>query len=328
MVVEDASKDSRFSDNPLVTSGPSIRFYAGAPLKTADGHILGTLCAIDSKPRELCSDHRQLLMDLSRLVVDEMELRVALTDAIKKVAEEVKTRAIQDEFLSTVSHELRTPLTSIRAALGLLQSEAFCELPDQAADLVSIAERNSIQLICLINDLLDLQKLDSGKMTFDFVTFDPCELAKETCENLASHAEDSNVRLKFECAETLSITGDPARIRQALTNLISNAIKYSPVKGVVRITATSEENSLSFAVADTGPGIPESYQPYIFERFSQANCSDGMKGTGLGLAITKTIAEAHNGSVTFTTKEGHGTTFQLRLPLRQSLARPSTAARS
>lgn len=318
-VVEDASKDSRFLDNPFVTSDPSIRFYAGAPLQTPDGMNLGTLCAIDSQPRNLSPDHRQLLTDLARLVVDEMELRIAIKDAMKKVAKETKIRAIKDEFLSTVTHELRTPLTSIRATLGLLQGGVVGQLPDQASEMLSIAERNSVNLISLINDLLDLQKFESGKMSFDFRTFDPQELAQETCDNMAAYAAESNVHLSLDVSANPSIIGDPDRIQQALTNLISNAIKFSPADGIVNAQVSSNNNSLCFSITDKGPGIPEDYQPHVFEKFTQSTCPNQPKGTGLGLAITKAIAEAHNGSVTFTTQAGCGTTFYLDIPLRQTL---------
>lgn len=318
-VVEDASKDPRFSDNPLVTSDPSIRFYAGAPLQTPDGIKLGTLCAIDTQPRKLSPDHRQLLEDLARLVVDELELRIAVKNAMTRVAEEAKTLAIRDEFLSVVSHELRTPLTSIRGSLGLLQEGAVGQLPEQAMELVSIAKRNSVQLIGLINDLLDIQKLESGKMTFDFAAFDTAELAKETCDNLAGYASEKNVKISLSVVDDPSLIGDPERIRQALTNLISNAIKFSSDEGVVFVKLLSEKNHFCFSVEDNGDGIHASFEQHLFDKFSQGKSRKKTKGTGLGLAITKTIAEAHNGSVTFTTEEGCGSTFYLRIPLRQTL---------
>ena len=129
LVIQDAAQDPRFSDNPLVMSDPSIRFYAGAPLKTTDGVNLGTLCAIDRRPRQLSDTHRQLLEDLAKIVVDEFELRVALHDAMNQAAKETRLRAMQDEFVATVSHELRTPLTSIRGTLGLLEGGVAGELP-------------------------------------------------------------------------------------------------------------------------------------------------------------------------------------------------------
>ncbi|MGY8991698.1 MAG: GAF domain-containing protein, partial [Rhodospirillales bacterium] len=138
-VVEDASQDDQFFDNPLVTSDPNIRFYAGAPLKTAEGLNLGTLCAIGQVPRKLSKSHQQLLEDLAHLVVDEMELRTAFHKALNQAAEELRLRTMHDDFIATINHELRSPLTSIRGTLGLLEGGAGGELSEEVKNLVGIA---------------------------------------------------------------------------------------------------------------------------------------------------------------------------------------------
>ena len=320
-VVEDASKDTRFSDNPLVVSDPSIRFYAGAPLKTSEGLNLGTLCAIDRRPRQLSASHRQLLEDLAHLVVDEMELRLALRKAMNEAAEEIRLRTMHDEFVATVSHELRTPLTSIRGSLGLLESGVAGDLPERARNMVTIANRNATKLLTLINDLLDIKKMDAGRLEFDFTTVAVKEFLAETCEGLQGFAVDNDVSLELVCNGLPNIVADPARLRQALVNLISNAVKVSPPQGTVTIKAETREDSVCFEVTDRGPGIPEAFQSRLFERFAQADGPTKAKGTGLGLAISKAIVEAHNGSVGFITAPDQGTTFHITIPKRQTLAR-------
>ena len=325
-VVEDASKDARFKDNPLVTDAPSIRFYAGAPLTTHDGFKLGTLCAIDSKPQSLSDDHQQLLEDLAHLVIDEMELRIALAGALNQAAEEQRLRTAHDDFLNTVSHELRTPLTSINGTLGLIDGGIAGELPEDVRNLITIASRNTKTLLTLINDLLDIQKLDSGAISFDFGVVDPKLLVTETAENMQSYAEGSTVEIHCEAGGAVpAIVGDHDRLRQALTNIVSNAVKFSPEGGTVTMNVTKAGNRVRIEVHDDGPGIPKTFQSRLFDRFSQAapRTPDEakIKGSGLGLAITKAIVEAHQGQITFETGPKKGTTFQIALPIRQSLSR-------
>ncbi len=225
-VVEDASKDARFADNPLVASDPNIRFYAGAPLKTAEGLNLGTLCAIDRHARKLSAKHRQLLQDLAHLVVDEMELRIALQNALNQAAEETRIRTMHNEFIATVNHELRTPLTSIRGTLGLLEGGVAGALPEKAQDLVAIASRNSMNLLTLINDLLDVQKLDAGMMDFHFDTVDVENLLKQACDDIQSIALNKNVTIDLVCQDVPTLVADSFRLQQALKNLGADPDNY------------------------------------------------------------------------------------------------------
>jgi signal transduction histidine kinase len=318
-IVEDALKDARFAGNPLVTSDPSIRFYAGAPLKTPDGLNLGTLCAIDREPRQLTDKQRQLLSDLSSIVVDEMELRVALRSAMNDVAEAVKQRALKDEFVSIVTHELRTPLTSIRGSLGLLDSGAIKGIPTEVNDIVALANRNVNTLLALINDLLDFQKFQSGQLDMDFGAVDAETLARDTCENLKGFAQEKEASIRVEVESEATVVGDAVRLAQVLTNLISNAIKFTPTGEEVLVKTGLHEDKLRFSVTDKGPGIPENFRGRIFEKFSQARGENKAKGTGLGLAISKAIVKAHRGSIGFETRIGEGTTFHMDLPLRQTV---------
>lgn len=318
-VVEDATKDSRFADNPLVANDPAIRFYAGAPLKTPDGLNLGTLCAIDRKPRKLSKAQGQLLSDLSNIVVDEMELRIALRKAMNDVADETRKNTVKDEFLSLVAHELRTPLTSIRGALGLLNGGVIINIPKEALDVIAIANRNVNTLLPLIDDLLDVQKYESGKMDFDFDAVDFGHLVGQVCENMEGYAREKAVGIRVVRTPDSTIIGDASRLSQVFLNLISNAIKFSPEGGEILVEAGLHGGKVRFSVSDRGPGIPDCFRARVFQKFSQASGKNKPKGTGLGLAISKAIVEAHRGTIRFDTMMDKGTTFHVELPLKQTV---------
>ena len=234
-------------------------------------------------------------------------------------AEAVKHTALKDEFISLITHELRTPLTSIRGSLGLLESGAIASTPSKVNEIVELASRNVNTLLALINDLLDFQKFQSGQLDFEFEPLDADRLAQETCENLEGFAQEHHARIRIEATSRATIVGDSVRLAQVLTNLISNAIKFTPAGEEVVVRTALCEDKLRFSVTDKGPGIPEDFRGRIFSKFAQARGENKVKGTGLGLAISKAIVEAHRGSIGFDTKVGEGTTFHVDLPLRQTV---------
>lgn len=160
-IVPDALGDARFATNPLVTGEPNIRFYAGAQLTTPGGENLGTLCVIDRRPRRLNEEQRAALRTLARQVIVQLELRRIISEQqhVERTlrGERDTLERLKNNFMSTVSHELRTPITSIRGSLGLLASGVLGELPDEAQQLVTVAERNSVRLITIVNDILDFE---------------------------------------------------------------------------------------------------------------------------------------------------------------------------
>lgn len=246
-------------------------------------------------------------------------LPVATRGIFRDITErKVVDRMIQD-FISTVSHELRTPLTSIIASLGLLESGKLAAKPERAADLVSIALRNSKRLLQLINNLLDLQKLSARKMTFQLKAVPVDELLQEAVEDIRAFAESCSIHLRvtpFEPRE-LQVQADRDRLMQVLNNLLSNAIKFSPDQATVQVGAYLRDHRVVLTVADQGPGIPEEFRGRLFDRFTQFDSSSTRRsgGSGLGLSIVKGLVEGMSGHVSLETELDKGTTFHVALPI-------------
>lgn len=239
------------------------------------------------------------------------------------VTDERRAARLKDELVSTVSHELRTPLTAISGALGLVGATGG--LSGRAEHLVKIAQRNSDRLITLVNDLLDADKLQSGKVEFQRELLALNELVRMAMEQNTPAAEQASVALVAELPdESLFAQADRNRILQVLANLISNALKFSPVGERVVIRLRRNGASARVSVIDQGSGVAEAFRPRLFERFTQQDgtTSKVQQGTGLGLAISKAIAEAHGGTLQLDTETRRGATFHLDLPL----AEPGDAA--
>jgi PAS domain S-box-containing protein len=224
---------------------------------------------------------------------------------------------IRNEFISTVSHELRTPLTSIRGSLGLLQAGAMGALPIQAAEMVAIAYKNSGRLVRIINDILDIGTMDSGKLTLQMGIVPLAELLQQSVEANAGFAEKCEVRFLLETVSADdTVLADPNRLMQVLVNLLSNAAKFSPPGGIVLIRVRHGETSARIEVEDSGGGIPEVFKDRVFEKFAQADASATrhFEGTGLGLNISRRLMQAMGGSIGFYAAAHHGTVFYIDLP--------------
>ncbi|GHA32745.1 hypothetical protein GCM10007989_31090 [Devosia pacifica] len=226
--------------------------------------------------------------------------------------------ALKSEFVSNVSHELRTPLTSIRGSLGLIVGSLSDTLPDNVRHLLRIAYKNSERLIFLINDILDLEKLNADKITFDNRPHDIAEIVRLSIEENLGFASDYSIALADKTPSTpLHASVDSTRLLQIMANLISNAVKFSPAEGIVEVGVVASGNAATIFVKDTGQGIPSAFTSRIFSPFSQADASATRKkgGTGLGLHITRQLVERMGGKISFETEEGVGTTFFVHFPL-------------
>lgn len=241
--------------------------------------------------------------------------------AIRDATDRKRVEQMKTEFVSTVSHELRTPLTSIAGSLGLLSGGAAGPLPDKATRLIDIALSNSRRLVRLINDILDIEKIESGKMSFHFTWLPLRPMLEQAVQANRSFAAEHGVELELGAiAKEAAVLADEDRLMQVLTNLISNAAKFSPEGEIVRIGVTTGGERHRITVADRGSGIPEAFRDRIFGKFAQADSSDTRTkaGTGLGLSIVREIVTRLGGSVGFESNLGKGTTFYVDLPAAQA----------
>jgi PAS domain S-box-containing protein len=234
------------------------------------------------------------------------------------ITERKKVEHIKNEFISTVSHELRTPLTSVRGSLGLLVGGAGGELPDQAQTLVDIANKNTERLLLLINDILDIEKIESGKMVYHYKLLNLREFLETAIQANYAYGQPFGIRFKItQCPEQISVYADEDRLMQVMNNLLSNAAKFSNPGSQVELSAVRRMQKVRISVTDNGKGIPQNFQKHIFEKFAQADASDTrtLGGTGLGLSISKAIVEQHGGRIDFISRVNIGTTFFFDLPI-------------
>lgn len=239
---------------------------------------------------------------------------VAFTDTTERSALD----RMKDEFISTVSHELRTPLTSIRGSLGLLAGGALSTRPDKSQQMLEIAINNTDRLVRLVNDILDLERISSGKSELHTTMCSAEDLLRRAAGLQQGRTPKPNTRIFF-AANGVTVWADPDRILQTLDNLISNAIKFSAPGGEIHLTARNlDDHEAIIEVRDQGRGIPEDKLEHIFDRFRQGDASDSrsLGGTGLGLAICRSIITHHGGRIWATSTPGQGTTFHFTLPTK------------
>ncbi len=234
------------------------------------------------------------------------------------ISERRKTDRLKSEFVSTVSHELRTPLAAIYGSLKLLAGGVAGPLPTPAQNLLLVSIRNSERLVKLINDILDLEKLQSGSMTLDLTQQSLRPVLEQAIESTRPYGEQYGVSFQMVPWEGDAVVRiDADRITQVVVNLLSNAAKFSRPGGVVRVVVTPGEGRVRVSVIDEGEGIPDEFRERIFSRFSQADGSDTRQkgGTGLGLSISKSLVEQHGGHIDYRSVVGQGTEFYFELPL-------------
>lgn len=263
---------------------------------------------------EFCTKSKQIKTVL--LSVELIELG-GVKCSLQIMNDITERKRLENEFISLVSHELRTPMTSTIGALDLLNSGQLGTLSDRGKQILEVAIRNTERLIRLVNDILDLERIKSGKIAIEPVKCDLQSLLLQASQTMQPMAEKARVQLKLQSV-AVKIYLDPDRILQTLTNLLSNAIKFSEPGGTVWLKAIVKGDRCLIAVMDTGRGIPSDKLHSIFERFQQVDASDsrGKGGTGLGLAICRHIVERHNGKIWVESILGKGSTFYVSLPLK------------
>jgi signal transduction histidine kinase len=308
-VVERADLDARTLANPLVAGEFGLRFYAGAPLKTADGHNLGTICVIDRAPREITPEESATLSDLACVVVDELELRLAARREADRLEQ---TRS---DFVVTAAHELRTPLTAVFGAAKTL-ARSSSDFNGLQRDLVEMIETQSERLNEIVEKVLTAAQLDQGQLPFAREILDPAEIAAAAISAAKATASPSHT-LALTVREPLpKVQTDGMRLRQLLANLLENAIKYSPEGGRVELEVESRSGRVRFHVHDEGIGIAVEHQSRIFDKFVRVDpmLVSGIAGTGLGLHIASKFLQHMGGALSVSSMPGKGSTFTAELP--------------
>ncbi|HEY9618576.1 MAG TPA: PAS domain S-box protein [Microcoleaceae cyanobacterium] len=259
-----------------------------------------------------------ILLDAS-LIRDAQGQPKYFLSQIQDITERQVIEQMKNEFISVVSHELRTPLTSIRGSLGLLAAGVYDKKPERARRMIEIALTDSERLCRLVNDILDLERLESGRATLVKEMCDLAPLLQRSTEAMQASADAAQVTLNLLPTTPIQVWAAPDSIIQTLTNLISNAIKFSPPTSTITIAAVAYPDWVTVSVQDQGRGIPGDKLESIFGRFQQVEAGDaGQKGgTGLGLAICKTIIQQHGGRIWVESEVGHGSTFYFTLPRRE-----------
>ena len=260
------------------------------------------------------------LLGPAHLVTDAMITTIETIGAqVAQFAERKETEAaaaqMKDQFVATVSHELRTPLAAMDGWLHILLEGDPGPLTDDQRRFLSTVKRNSDRLMRLVGDLLLIGQMDSGRFSLDLGEVDIAELVGETVALFTGPAAEKGIELSASADPGIAVHGDRLRLGQLLSNLVSNAIKFTPENGTVQVRVSGQGERCLIEVTDSGVGIPAGERAHLFERFYRASTAVGTAGTGLGLAISKAIAEGHGGTIRVADAEGGGTRFVVELPL-------------
>ncbi len=296
------------------------------------GSFLDRIGLVDGQLRTPYWTDRQVRHQSGRLLPVDIALGVMplpdgdhIVVSLRDIVERKRVERLKDDLISTVSHELRTPLTSIVGALGLLRLDASNRLDPESAGLVTIAENNAQRLIRLINDMLDIDRIDSGKLRMTLAPIDLHHVVLRACDDNGGLVRSAGAVLGRAVAdETLMVQGDEERLLQVITNLLSNAVKISSQGSHIAVGLLRSEDGrrATVYVDDEGPGIPEEFRGRIFGRFERAASDEAAPGTGLGLAIAREIVTQHGGELWFEDRPGGGTRFAFTLPVMLPAALP------
>jgi len=275
--------------------------------------VIGTITCLDHEGGAFTTDDQDVLKMLAS------QATIAITNAILFERTKELDR-LKSEFVAVVSHEVRTPLTSIKGSLELLGDDRFHKLPPPQKELLSICQANTERLINLINDILDFSKLESSKLPLSIEAIDAGAVLTEAVENIRNLAGQKEVVVNLKVdPSTGTIEADPMRVGQVATNLLGNAIKFSPEKSHIDVFASGDESQITVSVKDYGRGISQRDLARLFQRFAQLDSSTTRKagGTGLGLVISKGIVEQHGGKIWVESAIGEGSTFSFSLPRKK-----------
>ncbi|MBN1805982.1 MAG: response regulator [Sedimentisphaerales bacterium] len=257
-------------------------------------------------------------------IAKDITERKLAEESLKKANETLKEyNQLKDEFVSTASHELRTPLSIIQGSIKIVLDEIPGEINAEQKEVLTMARENVERLGRIVNSLLDMSKIEAGKLTLNKTVVNICELIKNTVSEYQVLTQEKNIGLDCEVPEiSIDICIDSDRIKQVLINLISNSLKFTPEQGWIKVTCDQRDGEVFISVQDSGVGIAEEDIPKLFDKFTQFGRKDGpgAKGTGLGLTITKKLVELHEGNIKVESEINKGTTFIISLPLTTEAA--------
>ena len=260
-------------------------------------------------------------------VLDTQHQATGVLLSFKDVTQQQHNNDMKRGLVATVSHQLKTPLTSIRMAIHLLLEEKVGALTEKQAELLLAAREDSDRLNTILEDLLDISRIESGKAPMSFTAVTPQVIAVQAVEHFAAALQDRGVTLKMDVPDDLPpIMADTARIGHVFDNLLSNALKHTAPGGTVAVSVRADEHQVVFSFADTGTGIPQEYLNKIFDQFFCVPGQGTPAGAGLGLAIAREIVEAHGGKITVESTEGEGSTFKVALKRAESIAKEEKAS--
>ena len=327
-VVRDAAGDERFADNPLVAVDPKIRFYAGAPLISSSGHALGTLCAIDQKPRRLNERQLNALRALARQAEAQLELRLSIRreQAIRRELEHSHARLVEksgelQSVYQTVSHELKTPLSATREFVSLVLDGVGGDLTTTQRKHLGTALECCDRLTFLLNNWMETVRSETGKLQLHLEPTHIDQLVADMVDTYTVIAAKKGITLELDAQAASAVVDiDARRIEQTLANLISNAVKFTDPAGLVRAHTGTDGDRIFIEVSDNGRGIRASHQKDIFSPFFQAEHTDTSErqGMGLGLHVCRSIVEKHGGELTLKSEFGAGSTFTVWLPIEHT----------
>jgi two-component system, OmpR family, sensor histidine kinase KdpD len=309
-------RDLRVREYPEdeLLAGLGLRSELVAPL-LAGARPIGMLSLARRKVDAFSGEEIELVALLGRLVATAVQNIRAYESERRTVEELQRLSELRADFVSLVSHELRSPLAAVIGAARTLQSRWRTLEPEQRDACLSVIDAETSRLAALVADVLDTSLIDAGAFAYRFGDVDLAQLLEDVVESANLSQQDVEIVVSAG-AGLPAIRGDRERLRQALSNLVANAVKYSSDGELVAVRAAVENGTASIAVSDTGPGIPDDQQARIFEKFGRADLPGGSKpGTGLGLFIARSIADAHGGSLEVRSEAGAGATFTLMLPI-------------
>jgi PAS domain S-box-containing protein len=285
---------------------PRLQAAIGLPVRSRSGELVAVAEFFSSRTLP-----EEGLMDTLRVVGSQV------AQFVERQRTEEEAQRMKDQIVANVSHELRTPLTAIDGWVHVLLGEEPGPLTDEQRRFLSIVKRNSDRLMRLVGDLLVAGQVEAGKLKLERADVDVAELARETAELVAASAQSKRIALEVHADHPIIVHGDRQRLGQLLSNLVANAIKFTPEEGRVDVGVTRRNGSCQITVRDTGIGIPKGDREHLFERFYRASSATerGITGTGLGLAISKAIAESHDGTIELADEDGSGAKFVVELPL-------------